>query len=110
VPFQCGPGRYLGPHVAAPVDGLRPRDRGDTPASLLWFALYLAPDEGASIAEPMSSSSMNRSTFYRHLTDHAWAGAAVKVGRGRWRAARTGQAELGGAATSAASPMPLSLD
>lgn len=66
---------------------------GDTPAALLWFALCIAPDDGASIAELMSSSGMNRTTLYRHLIDHAQAGRAVQVSRGRWRAATPGQTD-----------------
>jgi len=58
-----------------------------TPGAMLWFALSAAPAEGASIAELMRSSGMNRTTLYRHLIDHSRAGRAVQVSRGRWRAA-----------------------
>jgi len=67
-----------------------PRDDQDTPGMMLWLALCVAPAEGASIAELMSSSRMNRTTLYRHLIEHSRAGRAVQVSRGRWRAAGDG--------------------
>jgi S-DNA-T family DNA segregation ATPase FtsK/SpoIIIE len=68
------------------------RDR-DTPGALLWFALCIAPAEGADIAELMNASGMNRTTLYRHLIEHARAGRAVQVSRGRWRASAAGGAD-----------------
>jgi len=64
-----------------------PGDDQDTPGAMLWFALCVAPAEGASIAELMSSSRMNRTTLYRHLIEHSRNGRAIQVSRGRWRAA-----------------------
>lgn len=61
----------------------------DTPGAMLWLALCVAPAEGASIADLMSSSRMNRTTLYRHLIDHVRAGRATQVSRGHWRAAAT---------------------
>ena len=61
----------------------------DTPGAMLWLALCVAPAEGASIANLMSSSHMNRTTLYRHLIDHVRAGRAIQVSRGHWRAATT---------------------
>lgn len=61
----------------------------DTPGAMLWLALCVAPAEGASVAELMSSSRMNRTTLYRHLIDHVRAGRAIQVSRGHWRAATT---------------------
>jgi hypothetical protein len=75
----------------APGAAGSPGDGRETPGALLWIALCVAPAEGAIIAELMSSSGMNRTTLYRHLIDHARAGRAVQVSRGRWRAATTGQ-------------------
>ena len=63
-----------------------PGDDTVTPGAMLWLALSAAPAEGASIAELMRSSGMNRTTLYRHLIDHSRAGRAVQVSRGRWRA------------------------
>jgi FtsK/SpoIIIE family len=67
-----------------------PGDDQDTPGMVLWLALCVALAEGASIAELMSSSRMNRTTLYRHLIEHSRAGRAVQVSRGRWRAAAEG--------------------
>ena len=52
----------------------------------LWFALCMAPEQGADIAELMSVTGMSRATLYRHLREHARAGRAVQISRGRWRA------------------------
>ena len=35
---------------------------------------------------------MSRPTLYRHLAEHARAGRAVQVSRGRWRAQTTPEA------------------
>jgi DNA translocase FtsK/SpoIIIE-like protein len=71
-----------------------PDEPGDVPDSdgsgtadhALWLALVMAPDEGADIAELMRASGMTRPTLYRHLAQHAQAGQAIQVSRGRWRA------------------------
>jgi len=60
-----------------------------TPEGALWLALYVAPEEGADIAELLRASGMTRPTLYRHLAQHARAGRAIQVTRGRWRAATT---------------------
>jgi FtsK/SpoIIIE family len=60
-----------------------------TAQDALWLALVMAPDEGADIAELMSVSGMTRPTLYRHLAQHAQAGRAIQVSRGRWRATTT---------------------
>ena len=73
------------------------RDPGDTPDSYqattaedaLWLTLCMAPEEGADIAELLRASGMRRPTLYRHLAQHARAGRAIQVSRGRWRAATT---------------------
>jgi len=70
-----------------------PQDGTVTPGAMLWLALSAAPAEGASIADLMRSSGMNRTTLYRHLIDHSRAGRAVQVSRGRWRAAGAGDAD-----------------
>jgi S-DNA-T family DNA segregation ATPase FtsK/SpoIIIE len=73
------------------TDGLV--DDAVTPGAMLWLALSAAPAEGASVADLMRSSGMNRTTLYRHLIDHSRAGRAVQVSRGRWRAAGTEDAD-----------------
>jgi predicted DNA-binding transcriptional regulator AlpA len=37
----------------------------------------------------MRASGMSRPTLYRRLAEHAQAGRAVQVSRGRWRACTT---------------------
>ena len=53
----------------------------------LWLALCMAPEEGSDIAELLRVTGMSRPTLYRHLSQHAKAGRAIQVSRGRWRAA-----------------------
>jgi hypothetical protein len=60
-----------------------------TPEGALWLALCTAPDEGADIAELLRLTAMSRATLYRHLAQHAQAGRAIQVSRGRWRATTT---------------------
>ena len=55
----------------------------------LWLALCMAPDEGAEIGELIRVTGMSRPTLYRRLAEHAMAGRAVQVSRGRWRAITT---------------------
>lgn len=55
-------------------------------ADTLWLALCIAPDEGSDIGHLMRETGMSRPTLYRHLREHAQAGRAVQVSRGRWRA------------------------
>jgi S-DNA-T family DNA segregation ATPase FtsK/SpoIIIE len=66
-----------------------PDDPDATPEGALWLALCTAPDEGADIAELLRLTGMNRATLYRHLAQHARAGQAIQVSRGRWRATTT---------------------
>ncbi len=73
------------PDHGAGTAGCPDEDR-DAPDALLWLALCMAPAEGAGIDELMRASGMSRPTLYRRLADHARAGRAVQVGRGRWRA------------------------
>jgi S-DNA-T family DNA segregation ATPase FtsK/SpoIIIE len=81
----------------AQSDAGEPGDAVDTdpPTSAedaLWSALCTAPDDGADIAELLRASGMSRPTLYRHLAQHAPAGRAIQVSRGRWRATTTGEA------------------
>jgi S-DNA-T family DNA segregation ATPase FtsK/SpoIIIE len=68
----------------APQDAAR--DTESAAEQALWRALCLAPHEGADVAELMRASGMSRPTLYRHVAEHARAGRAVQVSRGRWRA------------------------
>ncbi len=96
-------GAILGP-AAEPVTWYHPGDAQDdagkpanapdsydktTPEGALWLALCTVPDEGADIAELICLTAMSRSTLYRHLGQHARAGRAIQVSRGRWRATTT---------------------
>jgi DNA segregation ATPase FtsK/SpoIIIE-like protein len=60
-----------------------------TPEGALWLALCTAPGEGADIAELIRLTGMSRATLYRPLAQHARAGRAIQVSRGRWRATTT---------------------
>ena len=55
----------------------------------LWFALCLAPDEGTDVGDLLRLTGLSRPTLYRRLANHAKAGRAVQVSRGRWRAVTT---------------------
>jgi S-DNA-T family DNA segregation ATPase FtsK/SpoIIIE len=69
----------------------RPEDTA-TADDALWFALCLAPKEGTEVGVLMTLTGMSRPTLYRHLAQHAKAGRAVQVSRGRWRAATNEEA------------------
>jgi S-DNA-T family DNA segregation ATPase FtsK/SpoIIIE len=73
------------------VEGVGTPDDHDTttPEGALWLALCTAPEEGADIAELIRLTAMSRATLYRHLAQHAQAGRAIQVSRGRWRATTT---------------------
>ena len=67
--------------------GDRPGPSGADEA--LWLALCLTPDEGTEAGELLRLTGMSRPTLYRRLAEHAKAGRAVQVSRGRWRAVTT---------------------
>ena len=62
-------------------------DASVDPESALWTVLREAPDDGLSIPELIMTTGMKRSWIYIRLQQHAQAGRAVQVSRGRWRAA-----------------------
>ena len=62
-----------------------PADAQET-ADVLWVALCHAPAEGSEVSELMRVTGWKRTKLYRHLQEHARAGRAIQVGRGRWRA------------------------
>ena len=58
----------------------------------LWLALLQAPGEageGTDIGELMRITGWKRTKVDRHLREHAEAGRAIQVSRGRWRARTT---------------------
>jgi S-DNA-T family DNA segregation ATPase FtsK/SpoIIIE len=82
----------------AQIDAGDPSDATDacdspTAEESLWFALCVAPDDGAEIAELMRASGMSRPTLYRHLNQLAGDGRAIQVGWGRWRAVTLGEGD-----------------
>ena len=82
------PSSETGPSDSAPPNA----DTDSAEASAddaLWLALCLAPDEGTDVAELLRVTGMSRPTLYRRLADHAKAGRATQVSRGRWRAQMT---------------------
>jgi hypothetical protein len=60
-----------------------------TAEDALWSALCLAPDEGTEVGVLITLTGLSRPTLYRHLREHAQAGRAIQVSRGRWRARST---------------------
>jgi hypothetical protein len=64
-------------------------DRRPETEDVLWLALLQAPDEGTDIGELMRITGWKRTKLYRHLREHAEAGRAIQVSRGRWRAQTT---------------------
>jgi FtsK/SpoIIIE family len=75
------------PAATSRPDESRPDET--TPENALWLALCMASEEGSDIGELMRATGMSRPTLYRHLGQHAKAGRATQVSRGRWRAATT---------------------
>ena len=59
----------------------------DGPEVILWAALSLAPDEGATVPDLMTATGMSRPWIYQRLRGLAERGQVVQVSRGRWRAA-----------------------
>jgi S-DNA-T family DNA segregation ATPase FtsK/SpoIIIE len=86
-PIDDPPGETDPPGQAPP--GADPGSTEATADDALWLALCLAPDEGTDVAELLRVTRMSRPTLYRRLADHAKAGRATQVSRGRWRAQMT---------------------
>jgi len=61
-------------------------ESNDDPNTALWTALLRAPDHGLSVRELMTATGMGRTWVYDRLQEHATAGRATQVGRGRWLA------------------------
>jgi hypothetical protein len=68
-----------------------PEGRRETADDALWRALCAAPADGSEISELMRITGWKRTKLYRHLRDHAQAGRAIQVSRGRWRARAAGE-------------------
>jgi hypothetical protein len=60
-----------------------------TAEDALWSALCMAPDEGSEVGVLITLTGLSRPTLYRHLREHAQAGRAIQVSRGRWCAHST---------------------
>ncbi len=71
-------------HVSAEIDESANAD--PTTDDALWLALVQAPDGGTDISDLMRITGWKRTKLYRHLQEHAKAGRAIQIGRGRWRA------------------------
>lgn len=68
---------------AGAVDG---RNREDQARTLLWAALQIAPEDGASFADLVREAGMGRTWVYYRLREHLSAGRAQRTRHGRWRA------------------------
>ena len=77
---------------AGDPNGPSPNDRdehgsaGDDPEVILWAALSLAPDDGATVPELMTATGMSRPWIYLRLRELAERGEVIQVSRGRWQA------------------------
>ena len=67
------------------TDGPTGSHQGIDPEAILWAALSLAPDEGTSVPDLVTETSMSRRWVYYRLRELAAAGRAVQVTRGQWR-------------------------
>ena len=81
------PSRDSGPAIANSPETADAQETAD----VLWLALCHAPAEGLEVGELMRITGWKRTKLYRHLREHAEAGRAVLVSRGRWRALTTGE-------------------
>jgi len=79
-------GDLVGPAVP-PAEAVNRMDgTDDTPEAILWAALSLAPDYGATVPELMEATGMSRPWIYLRLRELAERGHVIQVSRGRWRA------------------------
>ena len=63
-----------------------PDDAGTSTDGMLWAALSLAADEGATVPELMDATGMSRPRIYLRLRQLTERGQVTQVSRGRWRA------------------------
>ena len=73
--------------MATPEAPATPTDAGASPDGVLWAALSLAADEGATVPDLMNETGMSRPWIYQRLRELADQGQVTQVSRGRWRAA-----------------------
>lgn len=73
---------------AEPLDESSPRAEGteDSPETVLWAALSLAPDDGITVPDLMDATGMSRPWIYLRLRELAERGQVIQVSWGRWRA------------------------
>ncbi|MGK5532377.1 FtsK/SpoIIIE domain-containing protein [Streptomyces sp. URMC 129] len=81
-----------GPQTAVERSSWAKRPQEDSgasqgPESALWDVLSRAGEEGVTVGGLMEATGMGRSWVYLRLRQHADAGDAVQLARGRWRAA-----------------------
>ena len=74
------------PHGSSPDAEDKHRSADDDPEAVLWAALSLVPDEGATVPELMTATGMSRPWIYLRLRELADRGEVIQVSRGRWHA------------------------
>lgn len=67
-----------------------PGDDRDTPETILWAALSLAPEEGISVPGLMTATGMGRRWVYYRLRELADAGRVIQTPRGNWHTSEPG--------------------
>jgi hypothetical protein len=60
----------------------------DAPDVILWATLLIAPAEGATVPDLMTTAGMSRPWIYQRLRDLAERRQVTQVSRGRWRGNR----------------------
>ena len=86
-PAAAATGEASEPHGSSPDAEDKHGSADDAPEVILWAALSLAPDEGATVPELMTATGMSRPWIYQRLRGLAERGQIIQVSRGRWRAA-----------------------
>ena len=86
-PAAAAAGEAGEPHSSSPDTEDKHGSAGDDPEVILWAALSLAPDDGATVPELMTATGMSRPWIYLRLRELAERGQVIQVSRGRWRAA-----------------------
>ena len=84
-PARRAPSQDSGPAVTNSPESADAQETAD----VLWLALCHASEEGSEVSELMRITGWKRTKLYRHLREHAEAGRAIQVSRGRWRARTT---------------------
>jgi len=71
---------------ASTANGRHGEDIEGTPEALMWAALSLAPDQGITVPDLMSTTGMSRRWVYYRLRELADTGRAEQTEHGTWRA------------------------